>query len=357
MMDDDLRQSLLDAPPDRIAVLRYRFIGDTLLSLPFLKTLRRSAPKAHITLLTGPECVELMRQCPYVDEVVAFEPRQDGWLKSLGILRKGRYDRAYILKRSLSSALLVRLAGISERIGFGTEGRSWLLTQSVRYRPDEVHEATCFMDLLGISTNYTRLELDAVDWLARPAPLSKLPDPLPQPLVVLHTTSTNPAKCWPIESFTTLARDLINGFDAHLLFLGTQADNPTVQLLMANLTAEQRARCTNLCGKTNLSDSMALLRHVHLVVGNDSGMIHMAAAMNRPVVALFGPADPVQWAPIPRDQTMVEVATVDNLKCRPCRMRIRCGHQYPCMTDLTPQSVLHLCKPILMNRQLYRQTP
>lgn len=143
----------------RILVIRYRFIGDTLLTVPFLRNLRRAYPDAHIEMLVGPNSGEVLTHCPYVDELIYFDTTrkhryenrdntspQSFWSYA-ALLRERRYDTAFVLKRSFSSALLAFLAGIPERIGFDTECRGWLLTKRVPYRLDR-HERDCFLDVL-----------------------------------------------------------------------------------------------------------------------------------------------------------------------------------------------------------------
>jgi heptosyltransferase-2 len=162
--------------------------------------------------------------------------------------------------------------------------------------------------------------------------------------VVLHATSTNPAKTWPMRHFQALATALVLEHQATVFFLGTPQDKLYYETLCLELPDEVQGRCVNWCGETTLLDSMALLTGMSLVVANDSGMVHMAAATNVPLVALFGPMDPQQWRPLSTNAT---VLTHPDLTCRPCRMKITCSHQYPCLTELTPERVLQACKAYL----------
>lgn len=331
----------------RILVLRYRFIGDTLMTIPFLRQLRQQEPDAHIELWVGQDGYPLVEHCPYVNTVTAFEPRQIGFWPSINQLKERQFDRVYVLKRSFSSALLVRLAGIPERIGFDTECRRFLLTRSIPYRPTTQHEAQCFLDLLDPGeTDKNQLDLDI--WLT-PEDKSKVKAQLQlldteKPRILFHPTSTNPAKCWPQEHFQELAQLLVETYDAQICFLGTQQDHETVEKIIKGVSEPQRDNLYNWCGETSLRESLALITQLDLVVANDSGMIHMAAACNTPVVALFGPMDPQQWRPLGKD---VAVLSHPDLTCRPCRMKIRCDNRYPCLTELMPQKVLSACNLFL----------
>src|SRR5665213_2513364 len=146
-----------DPRPLRILVIRYRFIGDTVLAIPCLRNLRHAFPHAKIDVLVEPVSGETLALCPYKDELLYYGPRlkgekkrnatfPTGLLAAAKFLRARHYDRCYILRRSFSSALLPLLAGIPHRVGFSVEGRSWLLQRSTPYA--DQHEVECFLDVL-----------------------------------------------------------------------------------------------------------------------------------------------------------------------------------------------------------------
>ncbi len=178
-----------DPRPLRILVIRYRFIGDTVLAIPFLRNLRRAFPHATIDVLAEPVSGDALAHCPYKNELLYFAPRAKAssphprsLLACARRLRERRYDRAYILRRSFSSALLPLLARIPHRVGFATEGRRWLLQRSTPY--PEKHEVECFLDvLLGL--------LARVDGLALHDRLRVLPAAV---LAAPRTRSRKPSK-------------------------------------------------------------------------------------------------------------------------------------------------------------------
>ncbi len=142
-----------------ILVMRYRFIGDTVLTVPFLRNLRRAEPKAFIAWMVAPGSSDVVKGIPYVDEMITWDPvtihaDSRGTHRTLAAklaflrdLRRRRFDKIYVLKRSLSSAVLAWLSGAPRRIGFDTEGRGILLTTRVPYRHDQ-HEVKNFLDVL-----------------------------------------------------------------------------------------------------------------------------------------------------------------------------------------------------------------
>ena len=146
-----------DPRPLRILVIRYRFIGDTVLAIPFLRNLRAAFPAAKIDVLAEPGSGDTLALCPYKNELLYYAPRLKGEKKrrakfptsllgAVQFLRARQYDRCYILRRSFSSAILPLLAGIPHRVGFATEGRGWLLQRSTPYA--DKHEVECFLDVL-----------------------------------------------------------------------------------------------------------------------------------------------------------------------------------------------------------------
>src|SRR5271170_2131267 len=125
----------------RILVIRYRFIGDTILTVPFLRNLKRYYPAATIDVLVGPQSGEVLKDCPYIHQLIEFDTTRfhkydqgSGQTKSfahyVSMIRKNHYDTVFVLKRSISSALLAYLSGANERIGYGGGLKSFLLTKS-----------------------------------------------------------------------------------------------------------------------------------------------------------------------------------------------------------------------------------
>ncbi|HAR46793.1 MAG TPA: hypothetical protein DCS05_11710, partial [Nitrospiraceae bacterium] len=152
--------SIMKLQARKILVMRYRFIGDTVLTVPFLRNLRQAYPAAQIDLMLEPFSGQVIEGCPYVDNIVPFEfrtihtyssrskrSRLSGYLHYRRLIASAEYDAVFVLKRSLSSALLVWAGRVPRRIGFTTEGRGMLLTDPVPYRQDQ-HEVQNFLDCL-----------------------------------------------------------------------------------------------------------------------------------------------------------------------------------------------------------------
>ncbi len=345
--------------PQRILVMRYRFIGDTLLTIPFLRQLRAQYPQAQIDLLVAPQSGELLRDCPYIDHLLFFDPRPSRSQKNGSVasgqsfwptvhrLRQNRYDMAFVLKRSFSSALLAFLAGIPQRIGFDTEGRGFLLTRRVRYEKNR-HEIDCFLDGLHAVDSPDSSKSDEPDhrlegwWsavdeakAAHVLAATMPADNSPSSHVVLHLTSSNAAKEWPLSQAKLLADWLLSHPHRHIHCLGAISDAPVYEALRASLTEIDAAeRLHNHCGAFNLTESMAFLSRMALVIGVDSGTLHMAAAAGAPVIVLFGPSNDKKWAP--PGAMVVRASAV----CSSCRIGASLASSHTCMRDLHAEAVI-----------------
>lgn len=310
-------------PPQRILVVRYRFIGDTLLTVPFLRNLRRAYPQATIHMLSAPQSGTVLRDCPYLDALLPFDTTRKhryentegeaprGFWSYVKQLRKTRYDMAFVLKRSFSSAALVALAGIPVRVGFDTECRGFLLTHRVPYGHDpNQHERDRFLDLLrAVNLPVTDNHLEAWWSSAETQKAETLLQRTEGRLnLLIHLTSSNPAKEWPLASWQRFVTWLLTDFQAtldgplSLHAIGAPSDAPRYEALRVGLSTDLQSRLHNQfhnhCGKTTLTESLALLSHMQGGIGVDSGTLHMAAAVGVPLIALFGPMNPQQWGPV-----------------------------------------------------------
>jgi heptosyltransferase II len=156
--------------------------------------------------------------------------------------------------------------------------------------------------------------------------------------VVLHLTSSNEAKQWPEMYALALAEWLLTQPGVQVHCLGAKSDEALYLQLRQNLPEPLRSKMHIHCGHLNLLESMAFLQRMTLVVGVDSGTLHMASAAGTPVVALFGPMDEHKWAP--PNATVV----TNPVECRPCNLSVPCRHDFRCMKDLRPETVIERIK-------------
>ena len=336
----------------KILVVRYRFIGDTLLTVPFLRNLRYSYPDAQIDMLVAPVSGEIIEKCPYVDNFIYFdttrkhryensaEKKKNFW-SYVKILREKKYDKAYVLKRSLSSAFLTFAAGIKERVGFDTECRRFLLTKPVEYK-EGVHEIECFLDVLradGVCVRDNYLE----NWVtaeesnfARELLDSKMPDKNLKKVLV-HATSGNRNKEWSRENFAQIIEFLSNEKNVQVIYTGAKGDSTTYDEIHGYIGSELKITPLNFCGELSLRESLALIQKCDLIVGCDSGNLHIAASVGVPVIGIYGPMDEKKWAAAGENNTILTAES----PCRPCglKKKNRCKFDYQCLTKISVDDV------------------
>lgn len=312
----------------RILVLRYRFIGDTILTVPFLRNLRAAEPDAHITWVVAPGSSEVVKGIPYVDELIYWDPvtihaDSRGTHKTLRDkfrfirgLRSQKFDKVYVLKRSFSSALIAVLSGARERVGFDTEGRGFLLTKRVPYRHDQ-HEVQNFLDVLradgvAVTDDYLEFWTTPEEDAAAAQLLADAGLPAAKEIVALHPFASNPHRGWPFEDFAALAA-LLRAQGFVTLVLGAPGDRNAF-VSVCDLFGRETI---DLVGRCKLRVTMALLKRCALFVGNDSGIMHLAAAANIPLVALFGPQSPVKFGPWSSQARVM----YRDFPCSPCKQK------------------------------------
>lgn len=334
--------------------MRYRFIGDTVLTVPFLRNLRYAYPDAQIDLMVAPVSGEIIDKCPYVDNFIYFDTtkkhryeNKDGQQKKtfssyVKLLREEKYDKAYVLKRSLSSAFLAFAAGIKERIGFDTECRRFLLTKAVPYVENR-HEIDCFLDVLKadnieVKDNYlenwvTQEEEQEVKEIMRSYNVE--PDSGIKK-VIIHATSGNRKKEWAKDKWAEVITRLSNDYGAQVVFNGTKNDSQTYEEIMSFVKEELKIPPVNFCGCFNLRKTLAFTKQCDLIAGCDSGNLHIAASVGVPVIGIYGPMNTEKWRAFSNDSVIIKT----DLPCQPCSLKKKCKRDYQCIKDITTDEVM-----------------
>lgn len=309
-----------DKRPLRLLVIRYRFIGDTVLAIPFLRNLRRAFPNAIIDVLSEPISGDTLLNCPYKSELIYYGPRLKGerrraapfptsLLGAARFLRVRGYDRCYILRRSFSSAILPLLAGIPHRVGFTTEGRAWLLQRSTPYA--DKHEVECFLDVLRAddipvldtyNENWTNPQVDRrMDASLRDTGRTR---------IFLCAKSVYDLKDWVPDRFAEVLTWLVRERNAEIHFCDSPGNAVYYAAILAGVPAEQRHHCHDWSNQLNIAEAGSLLRRMDLAFGIDTGFLHIAASYHVPVVGLYGPLEPWRWHPWDTKYTALRPADV-----------------------------------------------
>lgn len=355
-----------------ILVIRYRFIGDTILTVPFLRNLRAAYPHARIDILTGPKSGEVLDGCPYIDSQIVYDTTRfhkydsgSGKPRSFASyvlqLRRSKYDLVFVLKRSFSSSLLAFLTGARRRVGYAMKGsgqllRNWLLTDKVAWRED-IHEVDSLISVLEAVDIAVPPEKRTLESWVTDAELAKVydlgllasPQASGKKFVLIHAAAAHPDKLYPLASWASLIKRLHDELNLVPVFSGDKQDTALYQEL-ATLSGLQSV-ALNFAGRLSLRESMALYSLMSLAVCVDSGPAHLCAAAQVPTIAIFGPTDPVRWQPYGEANTAVFDST---LPCRPCNYHKVC-HNRECLTELSPDLIFEKClniyRPVLKREQ------
>jgi heptosyltransferase-2 len=320
-----------------ILIIAPQWIGDCVMAQPLMACLRAQHPQAQIAALALPHIAPVLRAMPEVDAVIdaAFTHGKLQWgLRRVlaRTLKAQAFDVAYVLPNSIKSALVPWLAGIATRVGYHGEGRYGLLNQRLpnplkgeRPLMTQFYAALAGTDATPLPTSFTEptlvcssASLQAAQALHR----------MTQPYIVLAPGAEyGPAKQWPAQHFRAAAElAVVQGFE--VLVLG----GPKDQTIGSNI-AQGLAGVHNLCGSTTLDDAIALLAGAKGAISNDSGLMHVAAALKVPTVGLYGSTSPHHTPPAAHRSATIWLRT----ECSPCYARTcRFGHTR-CLHDITPQ--------------------
>jgi heptosyltransferase-2 len=334
----------------RTLVISPNWIGDAVMAQPLLQRLKERHPGRAIDVLAPPSCAPVWRAVEEVADVLETPFRhgalqlQERWKYARELRRRG-YADAYVLPNTIKYALIPWLAGIPVRVGYKGEMRYGLLNV-VHHDDDPPRPMVPFYAALanppGAALDAAprpRMHVSGASIISACAKTGISPS---QPLIVFAPGAEfGPAKRWPARHFAALAqwvREREPG--AQVAMLGSPKDREACDEILRIAGAE---RLYNLAGTTRLDEAIALIAHASAVVANDSGLLHIASALNRPVIALYGPTDPDHAPPF----SDVARALSLRIDCSPCRQR-ECplGH-HNCMEKLEPGMAWDALLPML----------
>ncbi len=354
--------------PRRILVRGVNWLGDAVMTTPALLRLREKFPGAHIALLTPEKLKDLWLHHPAVNETISFAAGE-GVFAIGKKLRAGQFDLALVLPNSPRSAIEAWLAGIPHRIGYARPWRNLFLTQTVAARADAVkmrkRSEAEIKNLISQPANpKPQIPISAHqihEYLHLAASLGASPGPLAPSLTVtpdevglakkkfgLEKIATpifglnpgaeyGPAKRWPVERFIAAAQEIQKRANCAWLLFGGENDQPLTAQLESAIGNRQPA-IFNLAGKTSLRELMALLKCCRVLLTNDTGPMHVAAALGTPVVVPFGSTSPELTGPgLPGDARHRLLKS--DVPCSPCFLR-ECPIDFRCMNGISTGSVV-----------------
>jgi heptosyltransferase-2 len=327
-----------------VLVRATNWIGDVVMTLPALEALREHYPENRLVVLARPWVREILASHPAVDEVIDLA-RGGGrarypaelW-KAAGRVRRAGCGMAVLFQNAFEAALIVRMAGVPVRVGYDTDGRRILLTHPVprRSAPRGAHQTRYYLNLVRAlgwrgEPREPRLHVDPAEREAAARLLEQEGVRAGRRLVGLAPGAAfGPAKRWPPERFAAAADRAAEAWDAAVLILGSEGDRTSCRAVAEAL----KLRPVDLCGRTGLGRAVALIAACDLFLTNDSGLMHVASALDVPTVAVFGSTDAAATGPLGPRSRVVQ----NPVPCAPC-LRPVCPEDYRCLTGVSVDEV------------------
>jgi heptosyltransferase-2 len=334
-----------------ILIIAPNWIGDAVSTQPLLANLKALYPNSKIDVLASNWVAPIYRACSEVHEVIEakFEHKKLQWglRKQLAKeLESKNYQTCFVLPNSFKSALIPWLANIPFRIGYRGEFRFGLINLALD-NPSKIKRPPMVEHYLALSQ-----VLQDDQSLAHIKPIPRLnvsntakqsverklqnsninPDSI---YVMCPGAEYGPSKRWPTEHFAVLAQNLIaQNSNYQIILLGSNSDHGLAQEITAH--AKHSGKIHNWCGTTSLDEAIALIGMSKAVVSNDSGLMHIAAALQTPQVAIFGSSDPAHTPPLSDKAKMIWL----NMPCSPCHKRVCPLGHLRCLKDILPEQVL-----------------
>ena len=337
-----------------ILIRSTNWVGDAIMTTPAIQAIRQNFPNAKITILAKPWVKDVFAANHCIDHIIVYDSMHRhkglrGQVRMAKELAEQGLDLVILLQNAFEAAWLAYLARIPRRAGYNTDARSLLLTHSVPLKKEtkKIHQVYYYLRMLeglGLEVEqkpqlFLKPAPDDIAW-ARKALLPLIP-PLKKgdtggfsdenKLIGINPGAAyGPAKRWLPERFVELAGMLTRQADAKVVVFGTNADRKVGEGALA--TAPERV--INMAGKTTLGQAMALMARCRVFITNDSGLMHVAAALHIPLVAIFGSTNPVTTGPF-SDRVVIVRKDID---CSPC-LKAVCPVDFRCMKEIMPEEI------------------
>lgn len=329
----------------RILIRSTNWIGDAVMTTPAMGVVRRFFPAAEIVVAANPLVAQLFSDHPDCDRVLVYDRKgihrgAGGFLKFVAELRRERFDLAILLQNAVEAAILATLAGIPRRAGYRTDGRGLLLSHGVPVGEAQkrLHHTAYYVQMLarlGVIGEAGGLLLES-SAEEKAGARRLLGDKVW--VAINPGAAYGSAKRWIPERFAEVGDRLAEGYGVKILLTG----GPGEVEIGRDIERAMSCRPLNMIGKTGVREMMALLSGCRLMITNDSGPMHVAAAFGVPLVAVFGPTDHTTTSPLSGRARIVR----KEIACAPCLLR-QCPTDHRCMEAIEVADVLAAAKELL----------
>lgn len=336
----------------KVLIIAPSWVGDAVMSQSLLKYLKKTHTNLTIDIFAHKHLIDLFQRMPEVNNTIINKFVHGSMdiirrIKTGYELRKSSYDEVYVLPNTYKSALIVFFASIKKRIGFVGEFRYGVLNKPFKLNETELPlmiDRFCSLANYGNKVSNIEYPVLQVDTVNQDKMKNKFNLSINVPLIIFCPSAEyGPSKRWPIEYFAKLANNLVqNGFS--VLLLGASMDEPLVAQIISLIDVNNINKIINACGKTSLADCVDLLALGNLVVTNDTGLMHVACAVDVPVIAIYGSSTPKFTPPLSNKAQVLRM----EISCSPCFQRTcKFGH-YHCLKFITPEMVYEKIRSIIV---------
>ena len=327
-----------------ILIRATNWVGDVVMTMPALEAVRENFPQSSITILAKPWVVPLYENHPAVDRVIPFK-KGNGYLADLfeviriiGLIHRQAFDLAVLFQNAIEAALLTCFGHVRFRVGYNTDARGIFLTHRV-IRSDEVlkvHQVEYYLSILR-----------AMGWkaISREPFIYVSPEDVKRAGILLSSNGITPggfliglspgaifgeAKRWPVDRFAKIGDWAVEKWGAKVLVMGSKKEEEICDLLSNSMNRDS----LNLCGRTTLGEAMGVISQCDFFLSNDSGLMHIAAALGIPTLAVFGSTNPLATGPRGQKTGIVR----HEIECAPCLKPV-CPKDFKCMLSIEPEEV------------------
>ncbi len=337
---------------NRIVIRVPNWIGDCVMAIGGLRAIRNLCPNAHIAIVGRPWVAGLFEHLDCIDEIIAFDKTTTdklpfGFLKFCKKLKAKQFDAAFLFQNAFEAALMVSLAGIKIKIGYNRDCRGFMLSHPIYVNRQKLlskHEVFYYTNIIkqsfkpttSIDSNIRLINTDKQNIIEQT--FKKFNIPQHKNIIGISPGAAfGPAKRWPTNNFSELAKRLQTELNATVIITGAKADQKPTENMPG----------INLCAKTSLSEAIYLTAGCDIFISNDSGPMHIAAALKIPQIAIFGSTDYIRTGPF-SDKAII--LRDEELDCIPCRKRTCKLGTYECLSKITVQNVFNNCVKLLNNK-------
>jgi heptosyltransferase-2 len=327
-----------------ILIRATNWVGDAVMTLPALEAVHENFPSARITVLARPWVAPLFKNHPFVNDVIVFQ-KYESFIKDLSgfrslieSIKEKNFDLAILFQNAFDAAIIAYLGGVKNRVGFDSDGRGILLTHAIK-RTDEIFKAHQIEYYLSI------LKALGLEAESRDPVIHISEDNLVKADKILKKRGINNddfvigfapgaifgnAKRWPPERFAEIGDLAAQRWGAKTIIIGSKKEK-YIGSVVAGL---MRHNPIDFCGITSLEEAIAIINRCNFFLSNDSGLMHVAAALGVPTLAIFGSTDHIATGPRGPKTKIVK----HDIDCAPC-LKQECPTDFKCMLSITPDEV------------------